>query len=323
MRSPAVRRGCILAAMKTRMLLVVAAALVPAAVSWAQSVDLIVMGRQQNFLQTTAGTASLAGATPYEFVIFLQGQNLTSGGFSFSFKKPGDAVTVYASEPDEVGSDNTAWEAPLMALRPFASITSLAATFPHGYYTISLGAFADVTLDMPKLDGVAPNDGFANTPFIIGTQNGNPVTWSGGRMLVDPTKELTLTSTTFTTNNPSMNNRIGLWLDGPGLNVNLSNDTDPPTFTFSGASIQHQILANTMTPGIYYGGLEFNVFATSLVDLGAFDAGLSGGSGISVYSALVDFQIQAIPEPSTYAAILGVLALAGVAIHRRGKLRQG
>lgn len=321
MRSPGVWRGCILAAMKTRVLLGFAAALVPAAVSWAQSVDLIVVGRQQNFLQTTAGTASLAGATPYEFVIFLQGQNLTSGGFSFTFKKPGDAVTVYSSEPDEVGTDTTAWEAPLQALRPFGSMAALQTTFPGGNYTISTGAFADITLSIPNLIG-STNDGFSNTPFIIGTQDGNPVSWSDGKMLVDPTKELTLTSTTFTTNNPSMNNRIGLWLDGPGLNVNLSNDTDPPTFTFSGTSIQHQILANTMTPGIYYGGLEFNVFTSSLVDLGTFDAGLSGGSGVSVYTALMDFQIQAIPEPSTYAAIIGVLALAGVVIRRRA-LRKG
>jgi hypothetical protein len=203
----------------------------------------------------------------------------------------------------------------------------LSTTFPGGNYTISTVSFADITLNIPNLNGTT-NDGFGNTPFVVGTQDGNPVAWSGGKMLVDPTKELTLTTTAFTTNNGSANNRIGLNLNNNdlGFNREVTNDTIPPTFTFSGTSVQMQVLSGVggLTAGAtYYGSLEFNVITSLLIDLSTFDAGLSGGNGVSVYTAYTDFQIQAIPEPSTCAAIFGALALTGMAIHRRRRLQRG
>src|SRR3972149_4120871 len=75
----------------------------------AQSVQFIVLDRQVNFVQTTAGSASLAGPTPYEFVIDLNGTGLIAPPFSFTFKKPGDATTVYTSYERDVGTE---WQAP-------------------------------------------------------------------------------------------------------------------------------------------------------------------------------------------------------------------
>ena len=45
-----------------------------------------------------------------------------------------------------------------------------------------------------------------------------------------------------------------------------------------------------------------------------------GATGLTAYVTILSFDIQAIPEPSTYAAILGALALAGVLIRRRRQL---
>ena len=49
--------------------------------------------------------------------------------------------------------------------------------------------------------------------------------------------------------------------------------------------------------------------------------GVAGTFGIDYGAGTLSFTVNAIPEPSTYAAILGTLALAGVFIHRRRRSR--
>jgi len=296
--------------MKTKIMLV-AAVLVAAGSGTAQTVELVVVDRQVNYVQTVAGSAGLDGAAPYEFVVNLSGQNLGSP-FTLSFKKPGDPVTVYSGYEHTAGTE---WQAPVYPTGNFASMATLHSAFPDGTYTIQAGGFADVTLGIPNLIG-STNDGLANTPFIIATQNSNPVTWSGGKMLVDPTQELTLTSTVFADNYVMATGRIGLWLDYGMTGQEVTNETAPGSFIFNADSVQMQILANTLTPGTYNGGLEFNnIVGAGLVDLsGTYGA---GAYGVSVYSAFTTFQIQAVPEPSTYAVIFGGLALVGVVLHRR------
>lgn len=276
----------------------------------AQSIQFIVVDRQVNYVQSTAGTASLAGANPYEFVIDLNGTSL--GSLTFTFKKPGDAITNYTSFERDPGKE---WQAPgPQGAYQFANMASLQSAFPDGAYTIQTNLGTTSLLSIPNLIG-GTNDGFANMPFLTGTQNGNPVSWSLGKMLVDPTQELTLTSTTFTTNYVTATGRIGLWLDYGVSGQQVTNETVPNNFIFNAATVQMQIAANTLTPGIYGGGLEFNnVTSGGLVNL---NANIPGANGVGVYTAYTSFQIQAIPEPSTYAAILGVVALGGVMIRRR------
>lgn len=291
--------------MKTKIMLV-AAVLVAAGSGIAQTVELVVVDRQVNYVQTVAGSASLDGAAPYEFVVNMSGLGLGSP-FTLSIKRPDN--TSYSGYEHTAGTE---WQAPVYPVGNFASMAALHGVFPDGTYTIQAGAFADVTLSIPNLIG-STNDGFANTPFVIGTQDSNPVTWSGGKMLIDPTKELTLTSTTFTTNYAAGTGRIGLWVDGGGSEV--TNESPPASFYFSGTSVQLQIAANTLSAGTYQGGMEFNNIVSSLIDLsGTYGA---GANGVSVYTAYTTFQIQAVPEPSTYAAIAGGLALLGVMWHRR------
>ena len=297
--------------MKTRMLFLLAVAMIFTTSSSAQTIEFVVLDRQANFIQTSAGSAAQDATSPYEFLIAVNGQNLGSP-FTFSFKKPFDTVTTYAGEERTAGTE---WEAPISTIRSFSSMTTLNMSFPAGDYTLITSGHADATLGISNLIGTT-NDGFGNTPFVIGTQDGSPVSWSGNMMLVDPTKQLTLTTTTFTTNNSLADNRIGLWLGGYQFDNEVTNETAPNTFTFSSDWIELQISPNMLHAGYTYdGALEFNVIDGSLVDL----SGIYGGtaSGVAVYTAYTSFSIQAIPEPSTYAAILGALALAGVAVHRR------
>lgn len=300
--------------MNTKRVLWLIASLGAASALSAQSVQFIVLDRQVNFVQTAAGSASLAGPTPYEFLIDLNGTGLTAPPFTFTFKKPEDDTTVYTSYERDVGTE---WQAPgPMGSYQFASMAALHSVFPDGSYTIQTSLGNTSALSITNRIG-STNDGFGNTPFIIGTQDGNPVTWEGNKMLVDPTKQLTLTSTVFSTNYVEATGRIGLWLDiTEGQEV--TNETAPNSFIFNADTVQMQIAANAITPGIYSGGLEFNVVDGSLVDLTTPFG--SGANGVAVYTAFTTFSIQAIPEPSTYAAIFGGLACLGVAFKRRRAL---
>lgn len=295
--------------MKTKRVLWLIASLGAAGALSAQSVQFVVLDRQVNYVQTAAGSAGLAGATPYEFVVDLNGTGLTSPDFTIV----APSTVVYSSFVRDPGKE---WQAPAPeGAYQFASMAALHSVFPDGSYTIQTNLGNTSALSISDLIGTT-NDGFGNTPFIIGTQDGNPVTWSGNKMLVDPTKQLTLTTTPFTTNNSSADNRIGLWLGGYMFSDEVTNETAPNSFVFSGTSVEMQISANMLYAGsTYSGGMEFNVVDGTLVNLTTpFGA---GANGVAVYTAFTTFSIQAIPEPSTYASILGMLALAGVLMVRR------
>jgi hypothetical protein len=283
----------------------------------AQTVEFIVLDRQVNYVQTSAGTAALTAPTPYEFMVDLNGQGLVYPPFTLTFKKPGDSITDYTGYETEPGRT---WQAP-MSVGQFASMAGLQSAFPGGTYTIQTNLGNTTALSIPNLIGSA-NDGMPDTPFLTGTQNGNPVTWSGGKMLVDSTQELTLTSNVFATNYTLPTGRIGVWISGNSFNQEATNETTLNSFVFTADTVQMQILANTLNAGVYSGALEFNnVTSGGLVDLS--NPYGAGAVGAAVYTAFTTFQIQtiqAIPEPSTYAAIFGAMALAGAASYRRRRM---
>lgn len=297
--------------MKTRMLLVIAAVVGFRLTLQAQTVQFVVVDRQTNYVQTTAGTAALEGASPYEFTIDLNGTSLPSTGFSFDFKKPGDATTVYTGYERDAGKE---WQAPSGLTGHFSSMANLHSMFPDGSYTLMATGFADATLSIPNLIGTT-NDGFSNMPFVTATQNGVPVSWISNRMIVDPTKDLLIQSNVFTTNYVSGQGRIGLMVSGNMVNEETTNEISPGSFTFSGDSVQLLITGGTFQPGqTYYGDIEFNNIVSSLVDLTTPYG--AGAKGVSVYTAYTNYQIQAVPEPATAAAWAALLAL-GVALWRR------
>lgn len=297
--------------MKTRMLLVLAAVVGFRLSLPAQTVEFVVVDRQANFIQTASGSASLDGATPYEFVVDVQGQNLNAPAFVFTFKKPGDATTNYASYERDTGKE---WQAPLSGTGEFASMGALHSAFPDGAYTIQTTGFSNASLSIPNLVG-STNDGFGNTPFVTATQDGVPVAWFSNRMIIDPTKSLLIQSNAFTTNYVEGNSRIGLGVSGNGFDQQVTNETVPGNFTFSGNSVQLLITGGTLSAGqIYHGDLEFNNVVSSLVDLSSIYGG--SAKGVSVYTAYTNFQIQAVPEPATYAAWAALIAL-GAALRRR------
>lgn len=77
------------------------------------------------------------------------------------------------------------------------------------------------------------------------------------------------------------------------------------------------VMPNRLTAGqTYYASLQFN---NNNIDYAVPNLG-NGNVGYSVINEFEMLAVGAIPEPSTYAAIFGGLALAGAMIHRRRRV---
>lgn len=227
--------------------------------------------------QTSSG-APVAGSDPYSLNSYVFGSGLTG---TYSFTAPGGSaqnLTISAGSA-EFSSGN------------YATSGALNTAYAEGVYNMALPNSNGVpqSAALPSFTG----DAFPNSPTIISG------TWSGGMLLIDPTQNFSLTFGALT--GFSSDDSIKLQIDGIG--TNYFANTSVTSFTID---------ALTLTAGqTYSASLRFN---NNFIDYGTSIAGANGNAGFTTETV---FQIQAIPEPSTYAAILGALALAGVAVHRR------
>ncbi len=151
------------------------------------------------------------------------------------------------------------------------------------------------TATLPAFPAV---DAYPDEPLISGG------TWVGGLLQIDPTQNYTLTFSSFASF--VSDDSYGIKIEDSGQSAVTSgfwNTAETTTFL---------ITAGTLTAGqIYTADLRFN---NNFINYNNPFAGANGNVGYTISNT---FQIQAIPEPSTYAAIFGVLALAGVMIRRR------
>jgi hypothetical protein len=138
---------------------------------------------------------------------------------------------------------------------------------------------------------------FPNSPEITGG------TWSGGRLLIDPTQNYTLNFTGFSAFGAG--DKISLSISGSGSNGHDDGSSSAVTSFLITAGDFVLVPGNTARAELNF----INVIDT--------DTSITGATGFTAYVTILSFEIQAIPEPSTYAAIFGGLALVGVMIHRR------
>jgi len=145
------------------------------------------------------------------------------------------------------------------------------------------------------------SDAYPDVPMITN------LTWSGGMLQIDPTQNYTLTFTAFASFTSD---------DSYGLKIKDSLSIEVASgFWNTGGTTTFFIAAGTLTAGqIYDANLRFN---NNFINYNTPFAGANGNTGFTISN---DFQIQAIPEPSTYAEIFGVMALAGAMFHRRRRL---
>lgn len=294
--------------MKTmRFLFVFAGALIAAAVTFGQT-NVVGILKIEERTTTDGSTTTPSAGFQYSFEAFIQrtGHN---GSETVSSTVPGSS-TGSINFTFQVGDG---WEySQSFSGGAAAAKAAMDTAFENGDYTISADP-GSVTLTL----GVTLSDAYPGTPLFTATNGTFTPFWSGNKLMVDPSQTLTLTSSTFTVGQGfvSGNSLVSVGVEGG------TNDIDIYTNTFSDMTQNStfvNVTSGNLLPGeTYNGSVEFIKWTE--IDAGA---SISGVTALAGFSVITSFQIQAIPEPSTYAAIFGTLALAGVVIRRRRKLQQ-
>jgi hypothetical protein len=289
-----------------RPILLIATLAVAASVS-AQVVDFVIVEKVNQFRQDDATTASEFLTNNWKFRSSIEGSGMSNiiptpaPTLSLPGTSTGSPLMTY------VPGDN-AWVTE--AFFTGATTTGKAlmdAAYNNGTYTIN--AFGATTPPALSLTSEA----YPNTPIATATGAGI-ISFTGGILTVNPGSSLMLTTNTFS-GFSSGNDHVGLYIWG---NNDAYNPNDTPD-TFTAASVNYTINAGLLTAGnTYTVEMMFDNVVGSLVTLSSTgSAELDGAQAAAVFSSSTTFTIQAIPEPSAYAAIFGVLALAGAKIARR------
>ena len=241
--------------------------------------------------QTTSGTLDDSSATPHAITAYVFGTGLT-GTYSFTpTSGTQNGVPKVLTTTSTSGQFEDASFSSSMLLNGAYGDSAYTMTFPNnggsGPQSSTLQAF--------------PGDAYPVDPLITGG------TWTGGLLQIDNTVNHTLNFASFSTFGAD---------DSYALKIRNSSDVEVASgFWNTAGTTSFLITAGTLTAGqVYSASLQFN---NNYINYNTPFAGANGSIG---YTVINDFQIQAVPEPSTYAAIFGGLALAGVMIRRRRRV---
>jgi hypothetical protein len=289
----------------TRLLLAVVVSLTAVWLQAQTSVDFVGVTKIQNFTQTTSTVNSTP--TSWDFDIFLDGQ-----GHSATYPAPFIRVvppggTAGNQDLVFVGGLENHWN--LSSPQTFGSAAALDAAFANGLYSINFGTTSGAS-DVASISVNLAAAAFPNAPEASVT-NG---TWGGGVFTVtDPSQLLTISSGNFGLTDGDAYH-IGISVDGNSVHegseiFDLDYQSGDPDPTFLALGVAGNILTN----GTYTVRLEFN----RLLDPSNSNVFEAQSLGAFTSNTTFTIQVGAIPEPSTYAAIFGAVALAGVMLHRR------
>jgi hypothetical protein len=254
---------------------------------FAQTVQFLVVSKSHTSTQTDNST-TVDTANPFSFEAHVEGSGDLSGG-AVTLTKPsgsGSTTMTYNSGGQKWGLNAS-----------FADKTSLDAAYGNGNY--SLTAYGQTVTPISVTGDIYPSVAPLATNLSGGTIVGGVLTWDVSQSL------------TITVNGTA--DHIGINISGQSYNVNPE--------TFGGTTLSALINPGQMVAGnTYLVELDFdNIVGGTLGNYSGTGAMLSPQYA-GVYNRSTTFTINAvsaIPEPATYAAIFGALALAGVMIHRR------
>lgn len=280
--------------MKAMRLLIVAAALTTGAYCSGQTVTEYIVAYINDHYQTQDGSTaagdlySQANTNAYGLFAQVSGTGLTTG---YSFTPPGgSAIAINSPDTGSLFFEDAFG---------YADTTALFAAYPQGNFSM---AIPNSNGGGQTVSGFTLSGGvFPNVPQITGG------TWSGGKLLIDPTQDYTLTFTGFS--GFGAGDEIRLGIDGAGSNGHDDSSSSAVTTFFIPAN------SIVLSPG-QTTGAELNFINGITSD----STSIPGAVGFTGYVTILSFQIQAIPEPSTYAAFFGVAALAGAFVYRRRRI---
>ena len=257
----------------------------------AQTVTEFLIVKLNDHYQTTSGSTSpgyyLNPAITNAYGMFVEIRGTSLGGTNTFTAPGGSAVNISTVKTGALVYENA---------HAYATSGELNTAFANGDYSMTINTSGGpVNITALSLTG----DAYPVVPMITGG------TWSNGKLLIDPTQNYTLNFSSFTGFSASTD-KIFMSIDGSGSDDHSDESSTAVTsFLIAGGSF---VLANGATT------------SAELVFLRGVDSdntSIAGAPGIAGYASIVSFQIQAVPEPSTYAALAGTFSLAGVIIMRR------
>lgn len=270
--------------MKTKIMLV--AAVLAAAGSLPAQIY-VTVNKGIHYTQTNTGTVTANDPTPYSV-----NADISGSGLSTSIPTGPNQVTPSIGGPYglayDSGRDGWNYNSGGMGL------SLLDSTYPNGSWTLESGGN---TWNLSLTGDLYPNAPIAT--FSAGT-------WSGGILNLSAAEAaagFTITTNVFSTNFLSGNSYIGMFLE------NLSAENFP---TFTASSVTLNVAGGALSAGTHNLSMDFQRMMGT-------DSSVSGYVAMVGYNANTNLtiQVEAIPEPSTYAAIFGGVALLGVMWHRR------
>jgi hypothetical protein len=282
----------------------------------AQTIQFFVVGKEQRFDQTNTATVNPRAVDvpnnqyPWRIFTDINGSGLTS-------TTPAALLTNVVTTPSGSSTTNysVAWDTSGNQWKyraGFSTQAGLDAAYANGTYGVSVNSGAG-TFNLP----LGATNHYPNTPIATLT-GGN---WVGGVYQFNPANTLTISSGTYNTDFLYSTARIEIGINGNSYNFQLDKGVGSTT-PFLSTDTMGSILAS-LPPATFISGNTYNVdisynYATSFADISsAFGQVANSANGVTIFGATTSFTIQAVPEPSTYAAIFGVVALAGVMIRRR------
>jgi len=295
------------------MLLACCLAAAGIAPAFGQTVAFYSVAKEHNFVQNSSSGLGVLG---YEFDVNINGAGL--GGYATSLALAPESG--FATNPMTATLNASGFGA---AIGGYPSSGALDTAFANGSYALSLGPSSD-NLNATSSLSLGESTSYPSVAPQLTTG-----TWSGGKLVVDAGSSYTFNfnSASFTDFDPNNSGatsfggavRFTIFSGGTVVATSLAvYNADTQTTAFTSFTLPAFSLTSGST---YVGKIQFSriVDLNTFVDDGTI-ADAYGGTGFAAFGYQTQFQISAIPEPSTWA-VLAACATLGFAQYARRRER--